>query len=83
MSTSAPTADTPSYVTADFSLVPIGSSASSFAHEIAGVQRLVRESGLKNEMHATGTRVGKYPASKLVNFDLDDTLTARSFKFSG
>ncbi|KAJ5880454.1 uncharacterized protein N7473_011507 [Penicillium subrubescens] len=56
MSTSAPTADTPSYVTADFSLVPIGSSASSFAHEIAGVQRLVRESGLKNEMHATGTQ---------------------------
>ncbi|OOQ82576.1 UPF0045 protein ECM15 [Penicillium brasilianum] len=57
MSIRAPSADTPSCCTADFSLIPIGSSASSYAHEIAGVQRLVRESGLKNEMHATGTRI--------------------------
>ncbi|KAJ5464921.1 cell wall biogenesis protein [Penicillium daleae] len=74
-----PTSDTPSYCTADFSLIPagrpsmyrflmnlreylkIGSSTSSFAHEIAGVQQLVRESGLKSEMHPTGTLVGKYP----------------------
>ncbi|KAJ5489511.1 cell wall biogenesis protein [Penicillium diatomitis] len=61
MTTTAATADTPDYCVADFSLVPpqIGSSTSSYAHELAGVHRLVRESGLKNQMHPTGTRIGK------------------------
>ncbi|KAL1977356.1 hypothetical protein VTN31DRAFT_215 [Thermomyces dupontii] len=48
---------TPARCTADFSLVPIGHQTTSFAQQIADIQRLVQQSGLKFMMHSTGTTV--------------------------
>ncbi|KAJ5081619.1 cell wall biogenesis protein [Penicillium alfredii] len=50
-----PALATPSRCTADFSLIPIGSQSISFAQQIADIQRLIQQSGLKFQMHATGT----------------------------
>ncbi|KKK16164.1 hypothetical protein P175DRAFT_0449969 [Aspergillus ochraceoroseus IBT 24754] len=47
----------PAVCTVDFSLVPIGAHSASFSRQIADVQRLMQQSGLKYQMHATGTTV--------------------------
>ncbi|KAI2998336.1 hypothetical protein CBS147346_8194 [Aspergillus niger] len=56
-----PTLKTPEYCTADFSLIPIGSQSASFSKQVADIQRLMQNSGLKYQMHATGTIVGMLP----------------------
>ncbi|PYI12740.1 cell wall biogenesis protein [Aspergillus sclerotiicarbonarius CBS 121057] len=48
---------TPENCTADFSLIPIGSQNASFSKQVADIQRLMQKSGLKYQMHATGTIV--------------------------
>ncbi|KAI9926744.1 hypothetical protein ASPWEDRAFT_72976 [Aspergillus wentii DTO 134E9] len=57
MATNYPALATPSRVTADFSLVPIGSQTASFSQQIAEIQRLLTWSGLKYQMTATGTTI--------------------------
>ncbi|KAH8689471.1 YkoF-like protein [Talaromyces proteolyticus] len=47
----------PTSCLADFSLVPIGDGSTSFSQQIAAIQRLCRQSGLKYVMHATGTTI--------------------------
>ncbi|RDA83867.1 hypothetical protein CP532_1194 [Ophiocordyceps camponoti-leonardi (nom. inval.)] len=42
---------------ADFCLVPIGTGNASVAEEVAAVQRVLKESGLRYTMHAAGTTV--------------------------
>ncbi|QKX59420.1 uncharacterized protein TRUGW13939_06554 [Talaromyces rugulosus] len=49
------TLTTPAQCIADFSLIPIGSGTTSFAQQIAEIQRLCQQSGLKFAMHTTGT----------------------------
>ncbi|RJE20622.1 cell wall biogenesis protein [Aspergillus sclerotialis] len=49
------TIPTPSHCTADFCLIPIGTSSPSVSSEIASVQRLIETSGLKYVMHSAGT----------------------------
>lgn len=49
------TIPTPSHCTADFCLIPIGTSSPSVSNEVASVQRLVEKSGLKYVMHSAGT----------------------------
>ncbi|RJE18384.1 cell wall biogenesis protein [Aspergillus sclerotialis] len=51
----APALATPSRCTADFSLIPIGTQSTSYSQTIANVERLVQQSGLRFQMHATGT----------------------------
>ncbi|GAQ42312.1 hypothetical protein AtubIFM55763_007532 [Aspergillus tubingensis] len=51
------TLKTPENCTADFSLIPIGSQSASFSKQVADIQRLMQNSGLKFQMHATGTIV--------------------------
>ncbi|EED21170.1 conserved hypothetical protein [Talaromyces stipitatus ATCC 10500] len=46
---------TPGKCLADFSLVPIGDGSTSYAAQIAAIQRLCEKSGVKHTMHATGT----------------------------
>ncbi|KAL4753939.1 YkoF-like protein [Aspergillus recurvatus] len=46
---------TPSHCTADFCLIPIGTSSPSVSAQIADVQRLIEKSGLKYVMHSAGT----------------------------
>ncbi|EEA25326.1 hypothetical protein EYB26_002612 [Talaromyces marneffei] len=46
---------TPGKCLADFSLVPIGDNSTSYAQQIAAIQRLCERSGVKYSMHATGT----------------------------
>ncbi|KAJ5583612.1 hypothetical protein N7535_002232 [Penicillium sp. DV-2018c] len=46
---------TPPHCTADFCLIPIGTSSPSVADQIADVQRLVQTCGLKYVMHSAGT----------------------------
>ncbi|KAL1983748.1 hypothetical protein VTN96DRAFT_9920 [Rasamsonia emersonii] len=48
---------TPARCTADFSLVPIGGQSTSYSQQIADIQRLMQQSGLKFTMHSTGTTV--------------------------
>ncbi|PYH91956.1 cell wall biogenesis protein [Aspergillus ellipticus CBS 707.79] len=50
-----PGLNTPQNCTADFSLIPIGSQNVSFSKQVADIQRLMQSSGLKYQMHATGT----------------------------
>ncbi|KAJ9293358.1 hypothetical protein DTO271G3_7854 [Paecilomyces variotii] len=57
MAFNAPALATPARCTADFSLVPIGHQTTSFSQQIADVQRLVQQTGLKFMMHSTGTTV--------------------------
>ncbi|KAK2813334.1 hypothetical protein FQN50_000649 [Emmonsiellopsis sp. PD_5] len=49
------TISTPSHCTADFCLIPIGTSSPSVSEQIADVQRLVEKSGVKYVMHSAGT----------------------------
>lgn len=49
---------TPERCYVDFCLIPVGTGTLSVAKEIAEVQRLLRESGLKYTMHSAGTTVG-------------------------
>ncbi|BCR96972.1 hypothetical protein AnigIFM60653_007905 [Aspergillus niger] len=46
---------TPPHCTADFCLIPIGTSSPSVSAQIADVQRLIEKSGLKYVMHSAGT----------------------------
>ncbi|GIJ82059.1 hypothetical protein Asppvi_000562 [Aspergillus pseudoviridinutans] len=46
---------TPPHCTADFCLIPIGTSSPSVSSQIADVQRLIEKSGLKYVMHSAGT----------------------------
>jgi len=46
---------TPSHCTADFCLIPIGTSSASVSAQIADVQRLIQKSGLSYVMHSAGT----------------------------
>ncbi|QSS59150.1 cell wall biogenesis protein Ecm15 [Histoplasma capsulatum] len=46
---------TPPHCTADFCLIPIGTSSASVSQQIADVQRLVEKSGVKYVMHSAGT----------------------------
>jgi hypothetical protein len=39
--------------------IQIGTASPSYSQQIADVQGLVRESGLKHQLHATGTTVGR------------------------
>lgn len=40
----------------------IGSQNASFSQQIADIQRLTQQSGLKFQMHATGTTLGMNPS---------------------
>ncbi|KKK23922.1 hypothetical protein AOCH_003828, partial [Aspergillus ochraceoroseus] len=51
---------TPPHCTADFCLIPIGTSSPSVSAQIADVQRLVEQCGLKYVMHSAGTTLGMY-----------------------
>lgn len=46
---------TPAHCTADFCLIPIGTSSPSVSAQVAEVQRLIERSGLKYSMHSAGT----------------------------
>ncbi|EYE90933.1 thiamine-binding protein, partial [Aspergillus ruber CBS 135680] len=52
---------TPANCIAEFSLIPIGSLLKHlnvfFAQQIADIQRLMQQSGLKYQVHATGTTI--------------------------
>ena len=52
-----PLVQTPSYCTADFCLLPIGTGNPSVSREIAEVQRLLKRSGLTYDMNSGGTSV--------------------------
>ncbi|OJJ50173.1 hypothetical protein ASPZODRAFT_128789 [Penicilliopsis zonata CBS 506.65] len=56
MAFNPPAMATPSRCVADFSLKPIGTQP-SYSQQIAQVQDLLRGSGLKSYMHATGTTI--------------------------
>ena len=51
---------TPSFCSADFCLIPIGTSTPSVSKEIADVQRFLKNSGIKHSMHSAGTTLGKF-----------------------
>ena len=44
----------------DFCLVPIATPTASVSKEVASVQRLLKESGIKYSMHSAGTTLGMY-----------------------
>ncbi|OJJ89043.1 thiamine-binding protein [Aspergillus glaucus CBS 516.65] len=46
---------TPAKCTADFCLIPMGTSSPSVSAQIADVQRLIEKSDLKYTMHSAGT----------------------------
>ncbi|CAL5870403.1 uncharacterized protein PFLUO_LOCUS4639 [Penicillium psychrofluorescens] len=46
---------TPSHCTADFCLIPIGTASPSVSAQVADVQRLIEQSGVKYTMHSAGT----------------------------
>jgi uncharacterized protein (TIGR00106 family) len=48
---------TPPSCYADFCLIPVGTGSTSVAKEVAEVQRLLENSGLKYTMHSAGTTV--------------------------
>lgn len=48
---------TPPACTADFCLIPLGTSTASVSKEVAEVQRLLKRSGLNYSMHSAGTTV--------------------------
>lgn len=48
---------TPPSCTADFCILPLGTSSPSIASEIAAVQLLLKESGLDFTLHSAGTTV--------------------------
>ncbi|KAL4887999.1 YkoF-like protein [Aspergillus ambiguus] len=50
---------TPPHCTADFCLIPIGTSSPSVSSQIADVQRLIEKSGLKYVMHSAGTTLAQ------------------------
>lgn len=49
------TLPTPLHCTADFCLIPIGTASASVSAQIADVQRLIEQSGVKYVMHSAGT----------------------------
>jgi hypothetical protein len=51
---------TPPSCYADFCLIPVGTGSISVAKEVAEVQRLLENSGLKYTMHSAGTTVGTF-----------------------
>lgn len=53
--------ETPPKCTADFCLIPLGTPTASVSNQIADVQRLLKQSGLKYSMHSAGTTVGELP----------------------
>ncbi|KAJ9608331.1 UPF0045 protein M15 [Cladophialophora chaetospira] len=57
MSSEAIALGTPPKCTADFCLIPLGTSTASVSAQIAEVQRLLKKSGLKYSMHSAGTTV--------------------------
>ncbi|EAU39400.1 predicted protein [Aspergillus terreus NIH2624] len=62
---------TPAHCTADFCLIPIGTSSPSVSAQIADVQRLIEKSGLKYVMHSAGTTLGtSVCSSRLPAFSL-------------
>ncbi|KAJ5928115.1 hypothetical protein N7466_007071 [Penicillium verhagenii] len=46
---------TPTHCLADFCLIPIGTASASVSAQIADVQRLIEQSGVKYVMHSAGT----------------------------
>ncbi|KAH8427592.1 thiamine-binding protein [Aspergillus melleus] len=56
-STTTQRLETPTHCIADFSLVPIGTQNTSYAQEIADIQRLLQRCDLKHQMTCTGTAV--------------------------
>ncbi|KAK0736974.1 hypothetical protein B0T21DRAFT_287604 [Apiosordaria backusii] len=46
---------TPTSCYADFCLIPIGTPTPSVAKEVASVQALIKDSGIKHTMHSAGT----------------------------
>ncbi|KAF2673918.1 DUF77-domain-containing protein [Microthyrium microscopicum] len=62
MATASATSDTssiptPSHCIADFCLIPMGTATASVSEEVAEVQRLLKQSGLKYHLHSAGTTV--------------------------
>ncbi|PGH21627.1 hypothetical protein AJ80_03060 [Polytolypa hystricis UAMH7299] len=57
---------TPSHCTADFCLIPIGTSSPSVSQQVADVQRLIEKSGVKFVMHSAGTTL-EGPWDKVLN----------------
>ncbi|OQO07111.1 hypothetical protein B0A48_07679 [Cryoendolithus antarcticus] len=56
MSASDPTSlPTPSACVADFCIIPIGTPTASVSNEVAQVQRLLKQTGIKYSMHSAGT----------------------------
>jgi hypothetical protein len=51
---------TPPHSIADFCLIPIGTPTASVSQEIAAVQKLMKECGLKYHLHSAGTTLGKF-----------------------
>ncbi|KAH8145432.1 uncharacterized protein LAJ45_10554 [Morchella importuna] len=51
------TIGTPIRATADFCLLPLGTSSASVSRQIADVQLLMQKSGLNYSMHSAGTTV--------------------------
>ncbi|KAF3394246.1 hypothetical protein F1880_005437 [Penicillium rolfsii] len=49
------TLPTPDHCLADFCLIPIGTASASVSAQVADVQRLVEQSGVKYTMHSAGT----------------------------
>ncbi|KAJ5693193.1 cell wall biogenesis protein Ecm15 [Penicillium macrosclerotiorum] len=54
------TLPTPAHCTADFCLIPIGTGSASVSAQIADVQRLIEQSGVKYVMHSAGTTLGRF-----------------------
>ncbi|CEJ54594.1 UPF0045 protein ECM15 [Penicillium brasilianum] len=49
------TLPTPEHCLADFCLIPIGTASASVSAQVADVQRLIEQSGVKYVMHSAGT----------------------------
>ena len=59
---------TPPACSADFCLIPLGTPTASVSAQIADVQRLMKQSGLKYSMHSAGTTVGELHISCICYF---------------
>lgn len=49
---------TPRACMADFCLIPLGTPTASVSKEVAEVQKLLKQSGVKYSMHSAGTTLG-------------------------
>ncbi|KAI5304009.1 hypothetical protein KEM56_006961 [Ascosphaera pollenicola] len=48
---------TPDFCIADFCLVPLGTGNASVSTEVATVQKVIQDSGLKYNLHSAGTTI--------------------------